>query len=50
MTVEEYKKRRKWQDRKDYKRYENAFLGFLVALVLFGIGYGLLGMVLAVLG
>lgn len=49
MTVEEYKKRRKWQDRKDMKKWENAFLGFLVALILFGVGYSLLGMLLAVL-
>ena len=41
---------RRKQDKKDYKRYEGAFLGFLVALILFGVGYSLLGMLMAVLG
>lgn len=41
---------RAMKDRKDYKCYENAFLGFLVSVVLFGVGYGLLGMLMAVLG
>jgi hypothetical protein len=41
---------RAMKDRKDYKRYEGAFLGFLVALILFGVGYSLLGMLMAVLG
>ena len=50
MTVEEYKKRRKWQDRKDMKKWENAFLGFISLMVCVGIGVGLLGMILAVLG
>lgn len=50
MTVEEYKKRRKWQDRKDMKKWENAFIGFLFIVVFTGIGMGLLGMLLSVLG
>ena len=50
MTVEEYKKRRKWQDRKDMKKWEDAFLGFIALMVCVGGCVGLLGMVLAVLG
>lgn len=41
---------RRKQDKKDYKRYENAFIGFLLMVVFTGIGISLLGMVLAVLG
>ena len=50
MTVEEYKKRRKWQDRKDMKKWENALIGFILITALTGIGVGILGMLLAVLG
>lgn len=41
---------RRKQDKIDYKRYENAFIGFLLMVVFTGIGVGILGMVLAVLG
>lgn len=41
---------RRKQDKKDYKRYENAFIGFLLMIVFTGIGISLLGMILAVLG
>ena len=41
---------RRKQDKKDYRRYENAFIGFLLSVTFTGIGIGLLGMLLAVLG
>jgi hypothetical protein len=41
---------RRKQDKINYKRYENAFIGFLLMIVFTGIGIGLLGMILAVLG
>lgn len=41
---------RAMKDRQDYRRYENAFLGFLLLVVFTGIGVGLLGMVMAVIG
>ena len=41
---------RRKQDKKDYKRYEDAFLGFLLMMVFAGIGIGLLGMLMSVLG
>lgn len=41
---------RRKQDKIDYKRYENAFIGFLLMIVFIGIGVGILGMILAVLG
>jgi hypothetical protein len=41
---------RAMKDRKDYKRYEDAFLGFLMLTVFTGIGIGLLGMLMAALG
>lgn len=50
MTVEEYKKRRKWQDRKDRKKWENAFLGFISLMIIVCVCVGLLGMLMAVLG
>lgn len=41
---------RRKQDKIDYRRYEGAFIGFLLMAVFTGIGISLLGMVLAVLG
>lgn len=49
MNREEYiKELRKAKDKKDYKRYWDAFQGFILLLILCGIGIGLLGMFLAV--
>jgi ABC-type Fe3+ transport system permease subunit len=50
MTIEEYQKKRKWQDRKDRKKWENAFLGFIALMVCVCVGVGLLGLVMSVLG
>lgn len=50
MTMEEYQKRRKWQDRKDRKKFEKMILAGITLLVFTGIGIGLLGMVMAVIG
>ena len=50
MTIEEYARKRKWQDRKDRKKWENAFLGFIALMVLVCTGIGLLGLIMAVLG
>lgn len=50
MTIEEYNRKRKWQDRKDRKKWENAFLGFITLMVLVCTGIGLLGLIMSVLG
>jgi len=50
MTIEEYNRKRKWQDRKNLKKWENAFLGFITLMVLVCVGVGLLGLVISVLG
>lgn len=41
---------RAMKDRKDYKRYEGVFIGFLLMIIFAGINICLLGMILAVLG
>ena len=48
MTIEEYDRKRKWQDRKDRKKWENAFLGFIAIMTLICAGIGLFGLVLSV--
>ena len=48
MTIEEYSRKRKWQDRKDRKMYESMFLCFIAIMTLICTGIGLFGLVLSV--
>lgn len=48
MTIEEYGRKRKWQDRKDRKMYESMFLCFIAIMTLICTGIGLFGLVLSV--